>query len=114
MHKGKGNSSNFKKGICTLVLIMLVFGLSYFLRILMDFFIIDYNDLPCFRAMILDQVMGIPYDLLPIMLIVCLHRKNLMAGGTNNNKKDKRMYADEDDALIRQMSDGSTSSQLTY
>ena len=42
MHKGK-SSKNFRRGICALVTIVLIFGLSFLIRVLNDFYVIDVS-----------------------------------------------------------------------
>lgn len=90
----RGRSSpNFKKGICILVTIVTIFGISYLAR--------TVNDALTFRSgwprtiygsMTYDLWMGIPYDFIPFMLILCLHRKNF-------KKKVVEKYAYADDML---------------
>ena len=92
MHRGK-SSKNFKRGICALVTIVLIFGLSFLIRVLNDFYVIDvsYAD-SNYRSMTYDELLGIPFDILPIMLIFCLHRKNLMAYRKHSSKANYGEY----------------------
>ena len=115
MHRGKVHSQNFKRGICTLVLIMLTFGASYMIRVLCDSFIIDFNGTNCYKTMMTDQFLGVPYDLFPIMLIVCLHRRNLIKNTDGQTRAKQVKYADEEDMLMIPMASdtSSTNSRLT-
>ena len=99
---------------------MLTFSMSYLVRVLCDTFVINYNAMSCFKSIMIDQFMGVPYDLVPILLIICLHRRNLNSNqrnsamnGLNSRYSKKLMYTDEDDALMRQLSESSSSSQIT-
>ena len=83
MHKGNGNQ-NFRKGTCILMVIMFVFGISFLLRFVNDIVIIDTPFDPSetmYGEMVYDIVIGIPFDLLPLGLIIFLHRKNFQGRG---------------------------------
>ena len=89
IHKGT-SSSNFKRGICILVTILLIFSSSYLLRVLNDFYVIGPSaDASYYTLLMYTLLLSIPYDLLPLLLILCLHRRNLRA-----YKKSSLMYAD--------------------
>ena len=95
--------------------IMLTFGGSYLIRVLCDSFIIDYNRLDCYQGMMVDQFIAVPFDLVPIMLIVCLHRRNLMTNSGQGGGATKKLakYVDEEDVLMVPMGGSDTSSSNT-
>ena len=71
------SASNFRFSMCILVTIVLIFSLSFPFRVLNDFEVIyPYNSTTSYQSMLYDLFLGIPYDLLPIMLILFLHRRN--------------------------------------
>jgi len=77
IHKG-ASTPNFRSGICILVTIVLIFNLSYPFRVLNDYQVIYISEsAPVYQQMMYDLFLGIPYDLIPILLILCLHRRNL-------------------------------------
>ena len=79
IHNGR-RSQSFKRGICILVIVLVVFGFSYLIRILNDFFLVlPFGDESYYSVMMYDQFIGIPFDWIPFMLILWLHRKNLKA-----------------------------------
>lgn len=79
MHHGK-SSRNFKKGIVTLVVVLVVFGFSYLIRIINDlYFLPPWIENNRFVQFMWDLYVGIIFDLIPIMLILLLHRRNLAA-----------------------------------
>ena len=88
---------------------MLTFGGSYLFRVLCDSFIINVDQHNCFKTMMTDQFLGVPYDLLPIMLIVCLHRRNLIKNVDGQPRAKQFKYADEEDMLMPAASDTSSS-----
>ena len=54
VHRGRVRQANFKKGIYTLVVIMLTFSMSYLVRVLCDTFVINYNAMACFKSIMID------------------------------------------------------------
>ena len=94
---------------------MLTFGASYLIRVLCDSFVINFDGEDCFKTMMTDQFLGVPYDLFPIMLIVCLHRRNLMTNAAGQTRAKQVKYADEEDMLMIPMASdtSSTNSRLT-
>ena len=95
VHKGRPKD-NFKRGMWTLVMIMLIFGLSFLYRVLNDLFILGYPDENYFRPMVYDLLLGVPYDLIPFTLILCLHRRNLKA--YKHSRASGALYTDDETA----------------
>jgi len=93
VHQG-ASTPNFRNGVCTLVIIVLIFTLSFPFRILNDLLVINiYPDASRFTAMMYDLFLGIPYDLIPITLILFLHRRNLKAQKRRQSANDGgRLY----------------------
>ena len=59
---------------------MVVFGSSFLTRITYDFlWQPSFTRKSKYNEMMYDLFMAIPFDLIPIMLILCFHTKNLMA-----------------------------------
>ena len=99
IHKG-ASRSNFKKGMCILVTILLIFSFSYLLRVLNDFYVIGPpEDAPLFNVMLYTALLGLPYDLIPLLLVLCLHRRNLRA-----YKKSGHLSCDDNDVASSSLS----------
>lgn len=67
-----------RKETVLLIVILTVFSLSYLLRVLNDAWP-DKGNKDTFRSYMILQFSGIPFDIVPISLILVLHRKNLGA-----------------------------------
>ena len=89
IHDGR-SSRNFKRGLCILVTVLVVFGFSFLIRILNDlFFVPPVIEESTYNQMMYDLFIGIPFDLIPIMLILYLHRKNLRAYKKQESDSDE-------------------------
>jgi len=67
----------FKKEICTLTTILVLFSISYLLRVIYDLangFTEEHDD---FTIYLLATFTGVPFDLLPIVVVLFFHRHNL-------------------------------------
>ena len=68
-----------------------------------------------FTPMMYDLFLGIPYDLLPLLLIIILHRRNLYAEKKWNKQGGARLYgttdseAGEDRSLLNSVTTSSVS-----
>ena len=67
----------FRKEINTLIVILVLFSISYLLRVIYDAYIgFDDSD-GSYRSYVIGSVTGIPFDLLPIVAVLLFHRHNL-------------------------------------
>jgi len=67
----------FRKEINTLIVILVLFSISYLLRVIYDAYIgFDDSD-GDYRSYVIGSVTGIPFDLLPIVAVLLFHRHNL-------------------------------------
>ena len=67
----------FKKEICTLTTILILFSISYLLRVIYDIFIGFSETDGTFTSYMIGATTGIPFDLLPIVVVLLFHRHNL-------------------------------------
>ncbi len=98
IHKG-ASRRNFKKGMCILVTILLIFSSSYLLRVLNDFYVIGPTpDASMYHLMMYTVMLAVPYDLIPLLLVLCLHRRNLKAYKKSGAGEDgfEQEFDDED------------------
>ena len=67
----------FKKEICTLTTILILFSISYLLRVIYDI-IVGFSDTNgTFALYMIGATTGIPFDLLPVVAVLLFHRHNL-------------------------------------
>ena len=76
-----GESTSVIKELWVLFVIMTVFNLSYIVRVMYILWPVAENesvyDVEEFKGLMVSQVVGIPFDIIPIAVILVLHRRNL-------------------------------------
>ena len=67
----------FRKEICNLTTILVLFSISYLLRIIFDV-IVGFTDSDGgFESYMFGTLTGIPFDLVPVVAVLLFHRHNL-------------------------------------
>ena len=64
---------------------MAIFSLAYLLRSLWDI-LPQEQDKNTFRDYMIDLLLGIPFDIVPILLILLFHRRNLKLMALRQNR----------------------------
>lgn len=67
----------FKKEITTLTTILVLFSISYLLRVIYDIAVGFTESHGGFKGYMVGSVTGVPFDLIPIMAVLFFHRHNL-------------------------------------
>ena len=71
---------------------MTVFNLSYIIRVMYILWPVAENesvyDVEEFKGLMVSQVVGIPFDIIPIAVILVLHRRNLRAIDVDHNSRE--------------------------
>ena len=67
----------FRKEICTLTTILVLFSISYLLRVIYDIIIGFTETDGNFNSYMIGTTTGIPFDLLPLVAVLFFHRHNL-------------------------------------
>ena len=68
---------------CIVTAILMVFNSSYALRVFWE--LVPKDACTSFQYYMLSQFSGVPFDMIPILLIVILHRKNFSAAKEEHN-----------------------------
>ena len=67
----------FKKEIKTLSTILIIFSISYLLRVVYDLCAVMPYRLEFFPQLMINLLATIPFDLLPLLVVIIFHRRNL-------------------------------------
>ena len=67
----------FKKEIKTLSTILIIFSISYLLRVVYDLCAVMPYRLDFFPQFMINLLATIPFDLLPLLVVIIFHRRNL-------------------------------------
>ena len=66
----------FRKEIHTLTIILILFSISYLLRVVFDIGAVLPTNLKSFEYYMVALISTIPFDLIPVSVILIVHRKN--------------------------------------
>lgn len=84
-------SKNRQDETCIILMILMIFDLSYALRVIYDTdLFVDNIDLNSFASYMISLFSGIPLDIVPILLILFLHRKNFRKASNIEFSEDNR------------------------
>ena len=67
----------FKKEIKTLSIILIIFSFSYLIRVVFDFFWLVPENADYFTKLMVSMLAVVPFDLLPLLVVLFFHRRNL-------------------------------------
>jgi len=68
---------SLRKETCFLVCTLSILSLSYLVRVIYDWLPEDDSPGNSFKLNMLAQTSGVPFDIVPVVMLLCLHRRNL-------------------------------------